>query len=297
MDRTRFRFPRSLPFLLAMLLLASGAALARAPEVQAVRDALRNGEPGTAVELGEKAIAAQPRDADAWYYAGQAYGWMAMEANLLRKPHWAGKAHEAFRKAATLDPDHLGAREGLVQFYAVAPAILGGGRDKAEAEIEAYASRDRAGGHYLRGMLLKEAAAERELREAVRLAPANPKFRMALIARLIANGTRAAELLPEIDAALLAAPDDARLLYQLGRFAAVHGQRTQDGEAALGRVLDGTAQAVEEASRGGAHWRRGQLREKRGDIAGALADYRAAVRLEPDQKPFRKDLERLERDG
>ena len=295
MDSTRFRPSRVFPFLLAALLLTSATAAARAPEVQAVRDALRNADAPSAVELGEKAIAARPRDADAWYYAGQAYGWMAMEASLLRKPGWAGKAHEAFREAATLDPDHLGAREGLVQFYTMAPAIMGGGRDKAEAEIAAYASRNRAAGHYLRAMLLKGAAAERELREAIRLAPAEAKFRAALIARLVADDADAPALLAEIDAALAAAPDDARLLYQLGRFAAVHGQRAQAGEAALGRVLDGTALAVEEASRGGAHWRRGQLREKRGDLAGALADYRAAVRHAPDQKLFRKDLERLER--
>lgn len=296
MDRTRFRSSGAFPFLLALLLaLSGGAAWARAPEVQAVRDALRNAEAGTAVELGEKAVAARPGDADAWYHAGQAYGWMAMEASLLRKPGWAGKAHEAFRQAATLDPDHLGAREGLVQFYLVAPAVMGGGRGKAESEVAAYARRDPAGGHYLRAMLHKGGAAERELREAIRLDPANAKYRTALISRLIAGEADAGTLLAEIDAALAAAPDDARLLYQLGRFAAVHGQRAREGEAALERVLSGSAVAADEASIEGAYWRRGQLREKRGDLAGALADYRAAVRLDPDHAPFRKDLARLER--
>lgn len=100
-----------------------------------------------------------------------------------------------------------------------------------------------------------------------------------------------------IDAALEAAPDDARLLYQLGRFAALHGQRAQEGEAALGRVIDGSAEAADEPSLEGAYWRRGQLREKRRAVEEALADYREAVRRAPGNKEFRKDLVRLETRG
>ena len=272
---------------------AAGAAIRRPIN----GDALRNADAETAVALGDTAIAARPEDADAWYHAGQAYGWMAMEASVFRMATWADKAHEALRKAATLDPDHLGAREGLVQFYLIAPRLVGGGRDRAEAEVADYARRKPAGGHYLRAMLHKDGTARRELREAIRLAPTEAKFRSALIARLVADEVDAQALLAEIDAALGAIPDDARLLYQLGRFAALHGQRAQEGEAALGRVIDGSAEAADEASLEGAYWRRGQLREKRRAVEEALADYREAVRRAPGNKEFRKDLVRLEGRG
>ena len=284
--------PRALLVAALFSAFALSPALARDPVVEAVRLALQKADAAPAVAAGERAVAARPKDADAWFYAGQAFGKMAMQASLVRKAGWAGKTREAFQQAVTLDPDHLGARQGLVQFYTMAPAIMGGGKDKAAAEIASFAARNAAGGHYLRASGLEGAQAERELRAAVRLAPDETRYRAALATHL-ERGKRSAEALAAIDAGLARSPGDARLLYLLGRHAAVHGQRADEGLAALDRLLANTARLPDDVPAAGAHWRRGQLREKRGDASQALADYRRAAALAPGLKDVKQDIARL----
>ncbi|SJZ75864.1 tetratricopeptide repeat protein [Novilysobacter spongiicola] len=270
----------------------AGTAWAGEPAIDAVKKALRTPDTEAAVAAGERAIAALPKSAEAWHRAGQAYGRMAIEVNMLRKASWATKARDAWQRAANLDPDHLGAREGLVQFYSMAPGFMGGGKDKAAAEIASYAGRNPAGGHYLRAFTLEGSAAIRELRSAVRLDPRQPLYSRGLAVMLDRN-ERPDEALAALEAGLKHSPKDARLLYLLGRHAAMHDVRTGEGEAALDRIITGSAEATEEVSLGGAHWRRGQLREKRGEHAAATADFRRAVALAPDLDDARRDLDRL----
>lgn len=292
-DRTRFAtVARSSLLAVALAVAVAAPASAREPAVEAVRVALQKPKAEAAVAAAERAVLAHPKSAEAWYYAGQAYGKMAIQASMLGKPGWASKTRDAFQKAAQFDPDHLGAREGLVQFYSMAPGFMGGGDDKAAAEIAAYAKRNPAGGHYLRGAAAKGDVAERELRAAVKLAPDEARYRRALISTLEKN-KRVPEALAVLDAGLARSPDEPRLLYMLGRHAAMHGQRMDEGLAALDRVIARAASLPDDVPLAGAHWRRGQLREKRGQNAEALADYRRATALSPALDDAKKDASRL----
>lgn len=279
-------------FAVAVAVAMIAPVTAREPAVDAVRLALQKSQADAAVAAAERAVAAHPKDAEAWYYAGQAYGKMAMQASMLGKPGWAGKTRDAFQKAAQLDPDHLGAREGLVQFYSMAPGFMGGGDDKAAAEIAAFAKRNPAGGHYLRGATAKGEVAERELRAAVKLAPDDARYRRALIGVLEKN-KRMPEAIEVLDAGLARSPDEPRLLYMLGRHAAVHSDRVDEGLAALDRLIARASTLPDDVPLGGAHWRRGQLREKRGRSADALLDYRRATVLSPGLDDAKKDASRL----
>ena len=291
----RNRAPRRLrQALLACALLAvvCTQAWARDPAVEAVRAALKQPKAEPAVAAGERAVAARPKDAEAWYYAGQAYGYMAMQAPMLRKPAWASRSREAFETAVRLDPDHLAARGGLVMFYNMAPGFMGGGKDKAAAEIAAFAKRNPAGAHYLRGSGLKGAAAEKELRAAVQLAPTDGMFRRAL-AGVLEQEKRIGESLAVIREGLVRAPADAYLLYALGRHTAVHGGDAEAGIAALSGVIGKGRALPDGVSLGGAHWRRGQLLEKLGKAGEAMADYRRAKSLAPEIDDIGKDIARL----
>jgi tetratricopeptide (TPR) repeat protein len=283
---------RSSVLAVALAVAATAPAAAREPAVDAVRIALQTPKAEAAVAAAERAVAAHPKVAEAWYYAGQAYGKMAMQASMLGKPGWAGKTRDAFQKAAQLDPDHLGAREGLVQFYSIAPGFMGGGDDKAAAEIDAFAKRNPAGGHYLRGAMAKGEVAERELRAAVKLAPDDARYRRALIS-LLEKNKRTPEAIQLLDAGLVRSPDEPRLLYMLGRHAAVHGERVDEGLAALDRLIARASTLPDDVPLGGAHWRRGQLREKRGQKADALSDYRRAMAVSPGLDDAKKDASRL----
>ena len=74
------------------------------------------------------------------YALGRVYGQQAMTASVFKLPGLASKTKEQFIKAVELDPLMFDARNGLTQFYLLAPAIAGGSVSKArEVAAEAQA--------------------------------------------------------------------------------------------------------------------------------------------------------------
>ena len=77
-------------------------------------------------------------------------------------------------------------------------------------------------------------------------------------------------------------PDDYAALYQIGRIAALSGQQLDRGLASLRRCLTLTPPATPNTpGHAAAHWRIGNLLEKKGDQPGARAAYEAALKLDP----------------
>ncbi len=66
---------------------------------------------------------------------------------MMSKMSMAPKLRDAFEKTVQLDPNNLDARESLLQFYLQAPSVVGGGKDKAQAQAREIAKRDPARGH------------------------------------------------------------------------------------------------------------------------------------------------------
>ncbi len=62
---------------------------------------------------------------------GIAYAVKILNGGTLTAIGNAGKIKDALSRALELDPKNLGARKALLQYYLMAPAIAGGGRDKA----------------------------------------------------------------------------------------------------------------------------------------------------------------------
>jgi tetratricopeptide (TPR) repeat protein len=91
---------------------------------------------------------------------------------------------------------------------------------------------------------------------------------------------------------LQAKPDDYMALYQYGRLSAMSGERPDRGIDCLRKAL--TLPAPTGApGHSPAHWRLGNLLEKKGDQAGARAAYEAAVAEDPSFKPAREALQKL----
>ena len=86
-----------------------------------------------AVALGEACVAANPRESACHDALGTALGSKAVGAGIFSAMGYAGKIRDAFRKAVELDPNNVGARFSLLQYYLVAPGIVGGGVDKGRA--------------------------------------------------------------------------------------------------------------------------------------------------------------------
>jgi Tfp pilus assembly protein PilF len=166
--------------LLLLFLAAPAAAAELPPPVATVREALDAERWDEAIAAGESAVKELPESAVAHLWLGKAYGQKAIRASLFTQLGWAKKCRTEFEKAVALDPKSAEARGDLVQYYADAPGIAGGGIDKAKEQVRAIEALDPARGALMNGYVLahekKTAEAEAEFRRALTLRPDDPYF-------------------------------------------------------------------------------------------------------------------------
>jgi tetratricopeptide (TPR) repeat protein len=248
-----------------------------------------------AIERLEKAVELAPKNAEYLVWLGRAYGQAAMSSNILRQASLAGKTREAWEKAVSLDPANLDARESLLQLYLLAPAFMGGGHDKAEAQAAEIAKRDAVRGHLAAATLAShkkdDATAERELAAAVSLAPADARARIAQ-GFFYQRRERWNESFEALEAGLEANPKATDLLFFIGRAAALSGQRLNRAEECLKAYLS-KPPGPESPSHAAAHFRLGMVYEKKGDKPRAKAQYQQAVKLDPSNKEAKEALAKL----
>lgn len=225
------------------------------------RAALVNNDADVAVQAGEKAAALAPGNGDFQRQLGDAYGVAAQKASMWSKLGWAKKCRAAYERAVELDPKNLEARSSLMAFYQMAPSMLGGGMDKAYVQAEAIKQQNPQRGHVALGTLY---AGEQKYGEAF----------------------------GEFDAALQAEPHHYGTLYQFGRLAALSGQRVDDGIKALQECLALTPPPGV-PGHDAAHWRLGNLYEKKGDPDAARAEYRASLAVNPGFEQAKDSLKKL----
>lgn len=119
----------------------------------------------------EKAVALDPGNARYHLWLGRSYGEKAEHSGLLAAAKLAKRVRNEFETAVRLNPNDVEARADLAEFYMEAPAILGGGRDKAEAQAQQLAAADPVKAGWLKGQLAEKykdrAAAENEYRIAI----------------------------------------------------------------------------------------------------------------------------------
>ncbi|HXT51035.1 MAG TPA: tetratricopeptide repeat protein [Thermoanaerobaculia bacterium] len=248
-----------------------------------------------AVDWLEKAAKLAPRRSDVHLHLARAYGRAAQEASLLRKPGLAKDAHAAWLKTVELDPENVDAREDLVNFYLIAPGFMGGSVDKAREQAGEIAKRDAVRGAIARANIAMNqkdtAGAERIAQEALTKHPGEPRLRYAL--GLLYQAQERWDAAFEIYEAMLATDPDAwNALYQVGRTAALSGQRLDRGASALKRYL-GHPQEPDAPPLANAHYRLGMIYEKQGNKTAARAEYQAAIRLDPKLDDARAALKKL----
>jgi tetratricopeptide (TPR) repeat protein len=248
-----------------------------------------------AIEWLEKATQLAPKRSDFFLSLGRAYGRAAQEASLLRKGGLAKSALQAWLKAVELDPNNLDARSDLVDYYTFAPGFMGGSDEKASQQIAEIAKRDDVRGALVRGrqaMNRKDpATAERLAREALAKHPGEPRLQSAL--GLIYQSQERWDAAFEVFEAQLAAdPQSFDALYQIGRTAALSGQRLDRGAEALRRYL-GHTPSPESPPLANAHYRLGMVYERQGNKPGARAEYRAALALDPKLDDAKEALKKL----
>lgn len=292
------------PILLILLLLSASATRAEAPATLegslAVRDLLAEATEASieqAVDRANELVEAHAGSAEAHYWHGAAHGMMAGRSNMFSAAGHARKVKAAFERALELDPRHVEALLGLMQFHLQAPGFMGGDEDVARQLVTRLEAIDAVSGHRGRAMLKlvakDQAGAEAEWVAALKIEPAHPDVLMAVVARYSRDGRHDA-LKPLLDAALAHAPEDVRVRYQMGRWSALSGKELEAGLAQLD-ALAAMSPPPKQISLAGLHWRRGQILAHLKRHPEALASVQRAAALEPESKDIRATLESLQK--
>lgn len=309
-----------------LLTLAASCTLAASPNVKGLLDAGRVDE---LVQLLQAQLAAAPKDAAAYNYLCRAYfmmedwdkgaplceraveldaqnssyelwlgrieGEKADQASILSAAGIARKARLAFERAVELDPKNVEARVDLGEFYAEAPGIIGGGKDKARQQAEAIQSIDPALGHWVLARIAEKekdpGAAEREYR--VEIAASRSGVRgWTDLANFFLYAHRYEDMLDALRHAETAPIDHPESLMHAGNLILRANRDYPLGVRLLRRYFaNGT---VEEGPAFKAHAILGELLEKQGERQAAAQEFRAALALFQNYSRAKEGLGRLQ---
>ena len=176
----------------------------------------QDGEYRKASQALEKAVALDANNSMALTWLGRSYGRRAETGFPLAAPALAGKARDAFEKAAKLDPTNGEGINDLFEYYLDAPALLGGGIEKARGLVPQITKNDAVEGHFALARIDEHqkqfASAEDHLRQAIALGSRQPG-RIIDLAQFLARRGRFEESETAFVEAARLEPDAPRVLY------------------------------------------------------------------------------------
>ena len=114
----------------------ASAMIARTKAILGVRD----GRYDEAAAQAEKCIARHPANGGCHLALGKALGSKAVAGGITSAIGYAGTIRDSFKKAVELNPRDYEARFALLDYYMMAPFIVGGGDSKAQALARETAS-------------------------------------------------------------------------------------------------------------------------------------------------------------
>ena len=245
----------------------------------------------------EKATALDPKNGLYHLWLGRIYGEKADRAGFLKAAGLAGKVRTEFERAVQLSPNSWEARTDLAEFYLEAPGMVGGGKDKALAQVELLAPLNPAMAHWVKGRIAEKnkdnSAAEKEYRAAIDASQGGARAWLNL-----AGFYRHTNRLDDMQQALhtmesrpldhpAALVDAAGMLLRTGRDAPM--------AIRLLRRYIALPNTVEEAPVFKAHTLLGELLEKQGDRPAAAEEYRAALAMAHTFRQAQDGLKRATR--
>jgi Flp pilus assembly protein TadD len=269
--------------------------LAQSPLLDQGRAAMSRNDADSAATLFEKAVAQNPKSAEAHYLLGTAYGSQAQNAGIFSQASLAGKTKNEFEKAVELNPSLLDARYALVEYYTMAPGIIGGSFDKAFAQAAEIRKHDPLMAHraaafiYTHQQKMDEARNEylTEVREFPKSARAHIDLGVSYIA---AKNYKAAS--DEFETAASVEPAYIPVYFRLGQASVLTNSNYARGEESLRRYLAYTPKD-DEPPLARAHYWLGQIYEKQGKKAEAKASFATSLKLKANQKDVAEALKRV----
>ena len=255
------------------------------------RLALLDGDAEEAVKHLERAIELDGSVSGYQYWYASAVTQQTMRASPLKRPMLAGRMKAAAERAVALDGRNVDARDLLVDFYSMAPGMMGGSDEKAGEQAQAIARLDAMRGHLAAARLAMKAkdsaAVEREMNAAIAAAPDSLRPYSAL-AIWYTRAERWAPAFATMDRYIARRPDDPYGPNAVGRIAAFSGQQLARGEQGIRAFLAKPPRDAAAPVLSRAHQRLGQVLAHQGKHAEARAAFQQAVALDPHNDEARK---------
>lgn len=249
----------------------------------------------SAIDYLEKAIALEPRNSQYHLWLGRVVGMQAQKASIFSKMSLAKQTKAEFEKAVELDPNNLEARSNLIDYYVVAPGIMGGSIEKALQQAAEIAKRDPVRGvretAKIYRLQKKYPEAESVYVEGIRKYPAEKGLRRDL-GFFYQQGEDWRKAYQVFASLAKDDPSDMASQYQIGRTAALSGLFAVEGEQALQKYLTCTPKADEPPLKW-AHLRLGTIYEKKKRSDLAKVEYQKALALDPKFKEAKDALARI----
>ncbi len=249
-----------------------------------------------AVKWGERAIAVQPQNAGYHLWLARAYGRKAGDSNPLAAAGLARKAKSEFERAVQLDPANVEARSDLSKYYTQAPAIMGGGFDKARDQATQVNRYDAAEAHsILAQVAAKEKRydeAESQFHSAIKEARNPAKYWLQLADFYRVRG-RFEDVQKTVLTATTQPSRSADIYFDAANELYLSGRNFPEAVQYLRKYLD-SGGLVEDAPAFRAHFLLGQVYEKMGRASAATSEYEASLALASGFDRARKALDRLQ---
>ncbi|MEY2562324.1 MAG: hypothetical protein QOH88_517 [Verrucomicrobiota bacterium] len=263
------------------------------------QELMRRQQFAAAVPLLEKCVAAEPGNSRFHQWLGRALGLEAAQNGITSSVLSIRKVKAELEKAIELEPMNLEAHQDLAIMYRAVPGLLGGSNAKAAEQVSFIRRHDPALATQIDGDFLaadkKYDAALAAYQESARLNGSNlmTQVRISLIYQ---EKKEWAKAFGALDLVLAKDANHPMALYQVGRTAALSAEQLDRGEKCLRTYIAmPVREALENPPVAGAHFRLGQIRERKGDLAAARTEYETALRLDPKQKLAREALAKLKR--
>jgi tetratricopeptide (TPR) repeat protein len=245
----------------------------------------------------ERAVSLAPENSQFHLWLGRIYGEKADKASFISAAGLARRVRDEFEKAVHLNPKNVDARTDLAEFYLEAPGIVGGGRDKAQAQADSLLDLDPGRAHWVNARIAEKkkdfTTAEQEYRAAIEAShgSASAWLNLGLFYRHRERWDEMEQALSHVRSAPLDRPDalvDAAEIL-------LHSERNLPEVVQLLRAYLNSSAQVEQAPAFKVHYLLGAADEKLGDQQGAAAEYRSALDLAHEFQPARQALQRVNR--
>ncbi len=249
-----------------------------------------------AVKYGERAVTLRPDVAYYHLWLAREYGEKAASSNPLTSAAIARKAKNEFERAVQLDGSNVEARLDLAQYYTEAPAIVGGGLDKAREQAAQMAKYNSAKSHLILARIAEKERrfqeADNQLRQAISEAkdPAEYWLEQAEFYRL--RG-RPDDMQKAVQAALAQANFAAETYFDAASELYLGNRNLPLAILYLRNYLS-SGGMVEGAPAFRAHYLLGQIYEKMGQGPSAVSEYQASLALASGFDRARKALSHLQ---